>query len=398
MAPAHGRNPSALTPLAERLEREGYRFNFYQAVKVFEALGVHPVGEGPPRPAEQSLRFLSRVGFSFPPSHIDQVRRAPNEISVHFMGLAGGLGPLPAPYAEMVMDRQSVRDNGPKDFLDIFNHRLITLMYRAKQKHRPSLQRPGERRNLFEFLLLSLMGLGLMGLGPEAVKEALAERLNPRALLGCAGLFATPRRSLHGYERVLSSYFSLPVKVRPEGVGDETEHGLAGRWRTIPVSQRLRLGKAGEGLGRDTFLGGRHWDRQGCVEAIIGPLPYPRIRRLLPHGSAHEALCALTRLYFNDRVDVRLRLRIIADRKTGRKKDEEGFRNPRGWLVQVPASNLIVDGRDVGRHRDNPATIQRLVDNEPIRLGWNSFLKTHNFVAQSEIVIDLAGKSDDGEC
>jgi len=125
------------TPLEQLLFAEGFRFDFYQAVKLLEMLApdATPVAEGS-EPDAEPVRFRSRVGLDFPASEIDLLARAvtadlPPEMRVNFLGLAGVLGPLPLPITELVVERVWHKDTALRDFLDLFNHRLVSILARA---------------------------------------------------------------------------------------------------------------------------------------------------------------------------------------------------------------------------------------------------------------------------
>ena len=118
------------------LIKEPYRFEFYQAVRLIEAIYRRVAGELATDDAT-FLRFRSRIGFDFPASEIQAIdtQDAPVRMTVNFLGLAGALGPLPAPYSEMIMAATARKDFAAAEFLDIFNHRLVWLLYRVRQAH-----------------------------------------------------------------------------------------------------------------------------------------------------------------------------------------------------------------------------------------------------------------------
>src|SRR5215510_11423136 len=93
--------PVEVPPLEDVLFEEGYRFDFFQAVRVLERLYPQrqPVGRDAP-PSQEAVRFRSHLSLSFPPSSIYEIARAqdgdyPPQMTVAFMGLTGLLGVLP---------------------------------------------------------------------------------------------------------------------------------------------------------------------------------------------------------------------------------------------------------------------------------------------------------------
>ena len=155
MATAIGRSqPSVI----EELLAEPQRFNFYQLVRLLEMLEPDSVSvaEGGD-PSAEPVRFRSSFSLAFPPSDVvsienvpsteptDQfeqlVKRAAGEakiptVTVSMLGLGGAHGPLPHPMTEWVLERNAARDFALRDFLDIFDHRLVSLLYRVRKSCR----------------------------------------------------------------------------------------------------------------------------------------------------------------------------------------------------------------------------------------------------------------------
>jgi type VI secretion system protein ImpH len=198
------------------------------------------------------------------------------------LGLGGAQGPLPNIDSEIILERNARKDNAFGEFLGIFNHRLLSLLYRVRSKSRIGFGSLAPHRTPFARRLLALLGLGTSGLeGRMAVED--------RALLQYAGLLAGGRRSAAGLEALLSRYFGVVARVE----------SFTGRWLAVDPEQRTVIGQQGRFavLGRDATLGGRVWDVQSAFTVVLGPLSAAQFRSFLPGASGHQHLLALTRFY-----------------------------------------------------------------------------------------------------
>ena len=128
-------------PVKALLFEEGYRFRFFQAVRLLGRVypGRQPVGRDA-SPTDEAVRFRSRATLEFPASDIQEISPpqdgSPAQMLVNFMGLTGPSGALPQHYTELVLERMRVKDHALRDFLDLFNHRMLSLFYRAWEKYR----------------------------------------------------------------------------------------------------------------------------------------------------------------------------------------------------------------------------------------------------------------------
>ena len=112
-------------------------------------------------------------------------------MTVAFMGLTGPLGVLPHAYTEMLMARRRAGDPTASAFLDLFNHRMISLFFRAWEKYRPALARERGEEDPLARCLYSLIGLGIAPLRDR-------HEFPDAALLFHAGAFAQRRRPAVG--------------------------------------------------------------------------------------------------------------------------------------------------------------------------------------------------------
>ena len=123
------------------LFEEAYRFDFFQAVRLLERLypDREPVGREA-HPSREVARFGARVTLEFPASQIQEIMPAddesgPSRMTVNFMGLTGPLGVLPHSYTQLLFQRLLQKDFTLRDFFDLFNHRAISLFFRAWEKY-----------------------------------------------------------------------------------------------------------------------------------------------------------------------------------------------------------------------------------------------------------------------
>jgi type VI secretion system protein ImpH len=336
--------------VARLLFAEGWRFELSQAVRLLERMAGEavPVGEGT-EPEREAVRFSSRVGFDFPASEIQEVELPatpgePARMTVNVMGLAGALGPLPAPFSELLLERLGAKDPALRDFLDIFNHRLVSMLHRARKRVRPGLSWDRPDREGFSRAAFALMGLGTEGArGRMAVED--------RALLQYTGLLARRGRSAVGIEAMLADYFGVGVRCTQ----------FVGRWLVLDGDQRTALGAAGtsgrnqqlSALGSGAALGGRVWDQAAGVELTLGPLSLGQFLDFLPIGRGFRSLVQLVRFTVGDDLDFDVRLALQA--------------------AEVPPCRLGCGPR----------------------LGWSAWLKTRD-TAADDSQVRLAGKGRTG--
>jgi type VI secretion system protein ImpH len=244
------------------------------------------------------------------------------------MSLAGALGPLPYIYTEMLLEAAARRDFAATDFLDIFNHRLILLFYRAHKVHHPALTVSAPYRGQTAQFLFSLIGLG-----PKPLRDRLG--VPDCSLLHYSGLLSRNVRTAAGLECMLSDYFCLPVKLQQ----------FAGHWRDLDRAQWTAIGRTGRNqtLGDAAVLGRRVWDQAGGVIIEIGPLKLESFQSLLPGEAAYAALVRLARFYLgpNYRLQVRLFLESSDVPKAQLGKAKLGYTSRMGSVHDHEAETAI---------------------------------------------------------
>ena len=153
-----------------RLLAEPHRFSFFQAVRLLNRWFGARDSDAPSAPLTKRVHFRNTLSLSFPASEIAEFKplaaeTGPEidhiEITPAFMSLLGSSGALPIFYTEMLAEREMYhRDTGARAFLDVFQHRAVSLFYEAWRKNRLPLQYESDQRGRFLPLVLALAGLG----------------------------------------------------------------------------------------------------------------------------------------------------------------------------------------------------------------------------------------------
>ena len=316
----HG--PGALERL---LQEHPGRFDFFQAVRLLlrQAPGRRPVGHFI-NPGNEAVRFAVEPSIAFPPNNIDEIRWENGTacLTVTFMGLTGPAGVLPRCYSAFLVARTRERDRTLADFLDLFNHRLISLFYRAWEKYRFGVCYEREGSDRLSKYLACLIGLGTDGL---------ASRLGipDERLLYYSGLLSLGTRSAASLKQLLEDHFDVPVEIEQ----------FVGVWRPLDTSDQCMLNGGesySEQLGVAAVTGDEVWDQQSRIRLKIGPLSEEQYLSFLPTGSAWEPLCELTRFFCGPGLEVEAQL-ILAQKEVPRcDLGDEGHAGPRlGWFTWI---------------------------------------------------------------
>jgi type VI secretion system protein ImpH len=322
------------TAAGEQLRQEPFRFEFFQAVRLLEKLFPErtPVGEFA-HPGREVAHFGVHNSLAFPASQIqalDCPEDGPAQMTVNFMGLTGPAGVLPNPYTTLIIERLRASDGTLRDFLDIFNHRMISLFYRAWRKYRFDVACERGERDRFSFHLLSLLGLGTEGL-----QERLA--VPDDSLVYYAGLLAQRPRSAQALTQILTDYFEVPVAIEQ----------FSGGWFHLDPETQCCFSEGtsdSECLGFGAVVGDEVWNQQSKLRIVLGPLSLERYLEFLPGGLHWEPLRSWVHFFSNDELDFEVKL--ILERKQVPACElgaEDASASQLGWVSWMKSAPL---GRD----------------------------------------------------
>ena len=292
--------PVGLDVLADRLVEDAGGFEFFQAVRILERLlpDRAPVGDYED-PETEVVRFSAHPSLAFPTGDIETLgaegKDAPLRMSVNFMGLVGPNGVLPHHYTLLVANAKRAGQLEVGEFLDLFNHRIISLFYRAWRKHHVTVAAETEEDGVDPVArhVVDLLGLGI-GSAPAWTRQA------PGRLVPVAGLLAPQQRSGIALERLLEATFDVPARVEQ----------FVGSWAPLIRKDQCAVGEEAPAsrLGKGAVVGDEIWDQQARVRVRLGPLSRARFDDFLPGGVDHADLRSICRFFGHDQFDFEVRL------------------------------------------------------------------------------------------
>jgi len=326
--------------MSDPLPAPAEQMTLFQAIRVLERRAraegrAGRLGETA-HPGQEPVRLGARPGTGFAAGEVAELRPAIEpgmapKLVITPIGLTGPMGTLPQAYTDMVSERLRAREPALAAFLDLFNHRVAALFYRAWAKYRLAVAyERSEGDDPISLTLLALIGHGTPGLRDRApVPDAV--------LVHYGGLFARRVRHADGLGALLGDHFGRPIGVQQ----------FVGRWLWLAAGEFTRLGAANARLGRDTVAGPRIWDVQGMFRLSVGPLSYDEFQDFMPGGTALARLGALARLYVGPGLGFDVEVVLRRDEVPGVRLGAAGPAAPRlGWNAWLATEPMRADPRD----------------------------------------------------
>lgn len=329
--------PAAFHTLRKMLEEEPFRFHFFQAVRLLQKMDRErgPVGYFI-TPQGETIRFSSRPTLGFPPSELCALKQTENgqmAMTVEFMGMCAAIAVMPSVYTEYLLERNREKDHAFEEFLNIFNHRMISFFYRGWEKYRIFVEYEKSGTDKLSARLFDLLGLGTEGLqGRSGVPD--------KAFLHYVGVLARCARSAASLQQILEEYFEVPIRIQQ----------FAGTWRKLPPDNHTvfwGLGGANERLGVGVVAGDEVWDQHGRIRIFIGPMRLRQYLEFLPGQTAHHDLVAWLRFYSNGNYEAEIKLVLAAEDVPACALGSRGEARPQlglvSWLKTRPLAHDPAD-------------------------------------------------------
>jgi type VI secretion system protein ImpH len=324
--------------LLRQLTDAPHKFGFFQAVRLLE--NAHP---GLPRIGtslrlrDDPIRFAQAPSLSFAPSALARFNAgdgdSPPTLHQRFFGLFGANGPLPLHLTEYARERarRMPSDRALVRFLDMFHHRLLSLLYRAWAEASPAVSMDRPDNDPFSRWVGSVAGYGQATLmGRDSIPDG--------ARLAASGILGRAVHGAEGLERILNDFFRVPVRV----------HQWQPHWMRLPEDAHSRIGlrNAPVALGQSAVIGARVWDCQTRFRVEIGPLTLEQYKRFLPGGESMRRLRDWVLNYIGYELSCEMHLVLKKEEVPAVKLGAAGALGWTSWLgprrVDAPAGDLIL--------------------------------------------------------
>jgi type VI secretion system protein ImpH len=327
----------AFENLRKMMEEEPFRVHFFQAVRMLQRMDtdLKPVGYFV-TPQGETIRFSARTSLAFAPSEVCDLKRLENgqmSMTVEFMGLCASISVMPVPYTEFLISRAREKDHVMEDFLNIFNHRMISLFYRGWEKYRFFVEYERTKEDKLSTRVFDLLGLGTEGLRERGGIPDLG-------YLNYAALLARHVRSASSLRQILEDYFGVDVHIQQ----------FTGAWRKLSAENQTcfsGFGGASERLGQGVVAGDEIWDHHGRIRISLGPMSFEQYLKFLPGQEAYRELVAWLRFYSSGSYETEVQLVLAREDAPPCELGSSGAMGPQlglvSWLKTKPLNRDPAD-------------------------------------------------------
>lgn len=289
---------NATTDIDSPLKREvlfpedAEKFNFYQLVELLHRL-IEQDPENEDWESQCRLVFSANPSLGFAATDISSLSVLNDnrlQLQTNFFGMTGAQSPLPGFMLEQLANEDEF--GLKRQFLDFFNNRLISLIYRSWRKYRYYVRFQENAQDRFSNQLFALVGLADNRMRGDTP-------INWCKMLAYSGMLAGRSRSPQMVAGIISHCFDLPEVVIKQWIK-----------RRVPIetSQKMQLGINNCHIGIDTVVGDVVNDIKGKFIIQISGLSKSRFADFLPLGVEFLPLCKLVEFILREQMAYDLEL------------------------------------------------------------------------------------------
>jgi type VI secretion system protein ImpH len=245
------------------------------------------------RPVDENVRFGQAPYMHFTATEIAEIIEGGRQagvdatVIVYFFGLLGIQGPMPLEFTSYVFRRShSHYDNTWRRFLDIINHRFLTLFYRAYSSYQQCMNfdRPDDNR-------IGMAIKALAGIPPvKDIKQGTFSERCESIALSYAQHFSFQSKNRCSLLDLLRGIFDYRIEL-VEFIPSQYD---------IPQYRRAVLGDGKTSvLGRNIQIGRSTMNITGKFEIRIGPVSFGEYNDFIMGHSGFDLLSEALNLYLD---------------------------------------------------------------------------------------------------
>lgn len=330
-----GARPSreVLSPaLMHQLQAEPWRYGFFALMRQINAnSGVAPVGTAR-LPDEELFRVGQKPSLIFAPREIAQAKLQSGKLHIRLygLGMTGPNGPLPIHVTEIAREREELRqDPTLSNFLDIFHHRSLTLLYRAWARSQSTVNLDRPEHDRFSVYVAALSG--------HRQRHERRWPLPAHVRLSAAPHLVRQPRNVDGLRSMIAHHFGVPVRIEANVF----------HWMPVESAELCRMGeeRMSSYIGSGAVLGEQMPDRQYRFQIVIGPLDIDAYHGFTPRGTDLLRLIECVRAFIGKQYSWELKLLIKPQGATPAVMGGPEQLGWSSWLGESPTEKPVVGMR-----------------------------------------------------
>lgn len=283
----------------EDLEREPYRFDFFEVLRRFERSSPERPKIGDSGAHDEEIVLLGQDPYvEFPASNVAAFGRDTKgrfRLASRFLGFLGPQGALPFHTTIEAKRWNDSHDDSFVRFLDIFHHRFLQLFFRAWADARPYAQRDRPNEDRFKAYIGAAVGIATP---PYQDRDSVSDLRK----LSLAGLLGSAVKSAARIESMVAFLFGAEAEVEQ----------FTGTWLVLDQADRSALSGRHSGLGRDTLLGAAVYSVQDKFRIKITVKSLAQFEKFLPNGEFCEKLADAIYFYTGALLDYDVEIALPA--------------------------------------------------------------------------------------
>ncbi len=315
------------------LPKDIKHYHFFAVMRLLESVSAARFGNSKSA-SEDPIYLGQNPHITFAPSMLDGIRKSTQTshqwLDVNFFGLLGPNGPMPLTMSEDITRLKSKKKQQISDFLNIFHHRLLSLLYRAWANKEPSIQRDTGVNN-YERYIGSLAGYGLPALRQR-------DTMPDYGKFGHVAYLAGQSKHRQGLESMLYQLFNVQARIEE----------FIGEWLSIDKQHQCQLREShyAKQLGVNATLGKNSWQCQYKFKVLLGPMHYDDYLHFLPDQPKIKTVNSVIKNYVGLEFDWEITLLLIKSSIPCTTLGQSGLLGWTSWSTSSPQKSYNDENTD----------------------------------------------------